>query len=67
MKVIIVTVISLIILFGCGTLTQHEKPFLIISKEPCDTVCLYNYQTSNGKWALFKDSCGKYNIGDTIK
>jgi hypothetical protein len=55
---------------SCGE-PKYTKPYIIVYKS-CDALYFdgnarYEYQDSNGNMNYFRDSCYKYNIGDTIK
>ena len=61
--------ILILSIFIFGSCEQRQPPpnLIILQKLPADFgMCYYQY-AYNGKYANFKDSCNKYNIGDTIK
>lgn len=71
-------VIAFIFLFSLFIQTPKDKPytkpFIIIetrNKSFYDDINVlsveYFYQDANGRINVFRDSVGKYNIGDTIK
>lgn len=74
MKQLLVFLFSLLILSGC-TCADNEsfKGRVIMSIESKDNgICKYvfsrigrSFDTDNFSW--FTDSCGKYQIGDTLK
>jgi hypothetical protein len=68
----IILVIIAATLFSCDDARKLKKPYVITSKAysayaglpklpPC--ICYYRFNIDH----RFQDSCGKYEIGDTIK
>lgn len=64
MKITILTLI-LASLISCTTRIDYAKPVVVVSvtKRICCDICCYNTGINGGE---FYDSCGKFNIGDTI-
>lgn len=56
-----------IFIFGSCEPKVSQPEHIILAKLPADFgTCYYQY-AYNGKYNYFKDSCNKYNVGDTIK
>lgn len=64
-KIIVIAVICL--LTSC--IAKMEKPFIIVDKDASTTQGCedYRYQDKHGNEEWFKDSIGKYNVGDTLR
>jgi hypothetical protein len=62
--------ILLTIIIGCDSfinITTRKKPYIIQVIFRGSVNCRYSFMDANAEWGHFIDSCGKYNIGDTIK
>ena len=63
----ILTLLIAILLVGCGMLDQEwRNPIVVRRIESKNGLCNY-YVNQIGDITFIVDSCGKFNVGDTIK